>query len=412
MTVATDITIVGAGPFGLSIAAYLRERGLNFRIIGSPMQSWLTGMPEGMLLKSTGFASNLYDPGRRFTLQRFCKEHGIPYQDFGLPVRLDTFSSYGIAFQKHMVPELEDEKLTALNRAPEGFDLRMESGISFRTRKVVVAVGVDYFRQMPQPLAHLPAELCTHSSEHRDLGRFRRKDIAVIGSGASAIDIAVLLHEAQAKVQLIARAPVIKFGYQEAPSRPILHRLRAPMSGIGAGWKNRICTDVPWLYRYLPDRLRLRTVKRFLGPAGGWFMRDRATFVPRILGFELQEARACGGRVQLWLVGADGAERHVSVEHVIAATGYKVDVHRLPFLSLDILEQLRLIGQAPRLSAHFESSVPGLYFVGPIAATSFGPVMRFATGAEFTCRRISRHLAQRARVRSVSPEVEVAPGVQ
>jgi thioredoxin reductase len=412
MTVATDITIVGAGPFGLSIAAHLRERGLNFHIIGSSMQTWLTAMPKGMLLKSVGFASTLYDPGRTFTLRRFCKDHGIPYQDVGLPVRLDTFSSYGLAFQKHLVPELEDEKLVALNRAPDGFDLRMESGNTFRTRKVVVAVGIDYFRHMPPPLAHLPPELCSHSAEHHDLGRFRRKDVAVIGSGASAIDIAVLLHEAQAKVQLITRAPVIRFGYEEQPSRPLLQRLRAPMSGVGPGWKNRICTEVPWLYRYLPDRLRLRTVKRFLGPAGGWFMKDRATFVPRILGYELQEASACGGRVQLRLVAADGTERQALADHVIAATGYKADVHRLPFLSLEILEQLQLIGQAPRLSAHFESSVPGLYFVGPIAATSFGPVMRFAVGAEFTCRRILRHLARGVGARSVPPKVEVAPGAQ
>jgi hypothetical protein len=136
-------------------------------------------------------------------------------------------------------------------------------------------------------------------------------------------------------------------------------------------------------------------------------MRDRATFVPRILGYELLEARAPGGRVQLRLAAIDGAERLVSVEHVIAATGFKVDVHRLPFLRLDILEQLRLIGQAPRLSAHFESSVSGLYFVGPIAATSFGPVMRFAVGARFTCRRIVGHLARGAGVSVVPSKVGV-----
>jgi thioredoxin reductase len=406
MKLATDITIIGAGPYGLSIAAYLRARGLDFRIVGSPMHTWRTAMPKGMLLKSVGFASTLYDPGRTFTLQRFCKDHGIPYQDVGLPVSLDTFCSYGVSFQKELVPELEDEKLVALNRAPDGFDLKMESGHAFGTRKVVLAVGIDYFRHLPQPLMHLPAWLCSHSSEHHDLRRFRHKEVAVVGGGASAIDIAVLLHEAQAKVHLIARAQQVRFGYKEEPVRPFMQRLRAPMSGVGPGWKNRICTEVPWLYRYLPDRLRLRSVKRFLGPAGGWFMKDRAVFMPRILGCELQEARACGSRVQLRLVAADGGEHQVSADHVIAATGYKPDVHRLPFLSLDVLDQLRLIGESPRLSAHFESSIPGLYFVGPISATSFGPVMRFAVGAEFVCQRISRHLARGARERSVPPKVE------
>lgn len=397
MTVATDITIVGAGPYGLSLAAYLRERGLDFRIIGRPMRTWLNSMPEGMMLKSMGFASNLFDPGRTFTLRQYCKDHGIPYQDVGLPVHLDTFSSYGIAFQRRQVPDLEDQTLVALNRSSEGFDLRMESGDVFHARRVVLAVGIDYFRHMPPPLAHLSPDICSHGADHHDLGRFRDKEVAVIGAGASAVDIAVLLHEAQARAQLIARAPELLFGYKEEPQRPLLQRLRKPMSGVGPGWKNRLCTDLPWLYRYLPDHFRLRIVKRFLGPTAGWFMKDRASFVPRILGCELHEATACGGRVQLRLVAADGSERQVTADHVIAATGYRTDVHRLPFLSLDILEHLKLIGQAPRLSAHFESSIPGLYFAGPIAAPTFGPVMRFAVGAEFACRRISRHLAREAK---------------
>lgn len=397
MTVATDITIVGAGPYGLSIAAHLRGQGLDFYIIGSPMQSWLSKMPKGMLLKSAGFASTLYDPGLTFTLDRYCKSQGIPYQYVGLPVRLETFSSYGVAFQKRLVPDLEDEKLVALNLCPEGFELRMESGKSFKTRKVVLAVGIDYFRHIPQPLAYLPGDRFSHSAEHHDLQGFRGRDVAVLGSGASAIDIAVLLHEAQAKVQLIARRPAINFGPEERPSRPFLRRILAPMSGVGPGWKGLLCTDAPWLYRYLLDHLRLRAAKKFLGPAGGWFMQDRAALVPVLLGCELQDAKVSDGRVQLRLAAADGTERQVLADHVIAATGYKADVRRLPFLSPDILKRLQLVGQTPRLSAHFESSVPGLYFVGAISATSFGPAMRFALGAGFTSQRISTHLARATR---------------
>lgn len=396
MTIATDITIVGAGPYGLSLAAHLRACGMDFRIIGSPMRNWRTAMPEGMLLKSAGFASTLYDPGRALTLQRFCEERGIPYQDVGLPVRVDTFNAYGLAFQKKLAPDLIEDELMSLAVCPEGFDLRMEGGGAFRSRKVVLATGIDYFRHMPQPLARLPRELCTHSAGHRRLDGFRRRHVAVFGGGASAIDIAVLLHEAGANVQLIARKPALSFGLREDASRPLLQRLRAPMSGVGAGWKNRMCTDVPWLYRYLPDRVRLRTLKRFLGPAGGWFMQERAAAVPRLLGCELQDAETIDGRVLLRLAGTDGTERHVSVDHVIAATGYAIDVSRLPFLGRDIVERLKLIGRAPRLSAHFESSIPGLYFAGPITAPSFGPVMRFVVGAEFTCKRITRHLVRRS----------------
>ena len=131
-------------------------------------------------------------------------------------------------------------------------------------------------------------------------------------------------------------------------------------------------------------------------------MRDRAARVPCLLGYELQEAKTSDNRVQLLLAAADGTSKRVSVDHIIAATGYKNDVRRLSFLSPDILKRLQLIEQSPRLSAHFESSVPGLYFVGPITATTFGPVMRFAFGAGFTSRNISMHLARSIGTKSSS----------
>ncbi len=91
--------IIGAGPYGLSVAAHFRRCGIPFRIFGRPMDSWLAHMPKGMMLKSDGFASNIYDPESEFTLGQFCAEHGIEYADSGIPVRLDTFTAYGLAFR-------------------------------------------------------------------------------------------------------------------------------------------------------------------------------------------------------------------------------------------------------------------------------------------------------------------------
>ena len=80
-------------------------------------------------------------------------------------------------------------------------------------------------------------------------------------------------------------------------------------------------------------------------------------------------------------------QREIVTEHVIAATGYKVDLERLKFLSPEIRSRLKTVQGAPMLSSTFESSVPGLYFAGVAAANSFGPVMRFAFGAGFAARR-------------------------
>ena len=103
----TDVAIVGAGPYGLSIAAHLSQLGVPFRIFGKPMDSWLTQMPRGMLLKSEGFASSVYHPEGSLTLGQYCREKRLPYADIGTPVPLETFCEYGLAFQRQFVPTLE-----------------------------------------------------------------------------------------------------------------------------------------------------------------------------------------------------------------------------------------------------------------------------------------------------------------
>src|SRR3954468_21194982 len=98
MALVEDVVVVGAGPYGLSLAAHLRGRGGAVRQFGRPMDLWRTSMPSGMFLKSEGSASNLSDPGRRHTLEAFCRDHGLDYGR-GVPVSRDTFVAYGSWFQ-------------------------------------------------------------------------------------------------------------------------------------------------------------------------------------------------------------------------------------------------------------------------------------------------------------------------
>ncbi|MFD2058407.1 NAD(P)-binding domain-containing protein [Mesorhizobium calcicola] len=388
------MTVIGAGPYGLSVAAHLRGLGVDYRIIGRPMESWKSKMPKGMLLKSAGFASNLSDPEQAFTLRQFCIEHGSPYEHLDLPIPLETFAAYGVAFQKSCVPDVEDEELVSLIPVPEGFDLRMKSGLSFRTHKVVIATGLTHFRHVPELFSQLPSDRLSHAADVHDLERFQGQRVAVIGSGASAIDIAVLLNEARVDVQLISRKRAIIYSGRWGGSFPVLSSLARPVSGIGPGWKHRLFADLPWLFRYFPESYRLEMAEKFPSPSGGAPMKDRAATVPLHMGCSPQAVRVSEHGVQLKLLSVDGDTQVVEADHIIAATGYKADVHRFPFLSSSIVEQLRLVGKTPTLSANFESSIPGLYFVGHVSTTTFGPVMRFVFGTDFTCRTISRHLAR------------------
>jgi hypothetical protein len=150
------------------------------------------------------------------------------------------------------------------------------------------------------------------------------------------------------------------------------------------------------VFRRLPQNTRLDIVRRWLGPSGAWPARKYVEQGPILLGQKLRGADYRDGRVYLRLVSHEGVESIVATDHVIAATGFKVDLARLKFLGQELQSQLRSVDSTPILSANFESSVPGLHFVGLASANTFGPVMRFLLGARYTARRLARHFSQAA----------------
>lgn len=390
---AVDIVIIGAGPYGLSLAAQLRKTGQSFRIFGEPMRFWSEHMPRGMRLKSEGFASNLWDPDSEFTLQTYCKETGVAYADIGLPVAIGTFIAYGREFQRRYVPQLEQvEVRTVVERSP-GFELTTAAGEIVRARHVVVATGIVNFAHMPPELVDLPRSILSHSSEHSDLSLFKGRRVAVLGAGASALDSAALLTQAGVAVELIARREVIQFHDAPREPRPLVERIKAPRSGLGTGWRSRLCCDTPMVFHALPQSLRLRAVARHLGPAPCWFVRDAVVgHVPMHLGATIEGANAAGTGVRL-AISQHGGKKSIEVDHVIAATGYSVAVSRLGFIHESLQAHIDKVNDTPILGRHFESSVRGLYFIGAAAANSFGPLLRFAFGAGFAAKRVARHAA-------------------
>jgi thioredoxin reductase len=392
-----DVAIVGSGPYGLSIAAHLAAHGVDHRIFGRPMRAWQAHMPAGMFLKSEGFASNLSDPDGRLTLGVHCAEQGLEYGDYAVPVPLRTFVSYGLAFQERSVPNLETSDVVALGATTGGFRLRLITGEEVQARRVVLAVGVGHFAHVPGVLANLGPELASHSSAHADLSTFKGQDVAVIGAGQSALETAALLHEHDADVRVLVRGSSVAWNPDPAVQpRPLPQRLRRPMSGLGPGLRPWFYSTRPNLFYYLPYANRVHAVRTTLGPAGAWWLRERVLGrLPILLGHTVRAAQVQGGCVRLHVENGDGPTELIC-DHVIAGTGYRVDLRRLTFLEPALLERIRHIGQAPVLSPSFESSIPGLYFVGLAAANQFGPVMRFVHGAGFTARRLSAKLTRTA----------------
>lgn len=393
-----DIAIVGAGPYGLSLGAYLNHSGADFRIFGEPMEFWWNHMPKGMHLKSEGFASSLFEPSGTFTLKTYCRQHGIEYADTGLPVPLEVFTSYGIEFQERFVPGLEKQNVRSVRSSPGGFRLTLENGKSVDARRVIIAVGQTYFAYIPQELAGLASGLVTHSSDHTDPALFRGKEVAIIGAGASAVDLAVLMQESGARVHIVARTPELKFhNPPKERALGLIDRLLNPVTGIGLGWKLWLCANLPLLFRMMPTRFRVEKVRTILGPAPCWFTKDRVLGkISLHLGKSIRLATADHNGVILHLDAHSGAAETLRVDHVIAATGFRTSLDRLEFLDRAILSRMKTTAGAPALSANFESSVRNLYFLGVTAAHTFGPMLRFAYGAGFASPRVARHLLKTA----------------
>jgi cation diffusion facilitator CzcD-associated flavoprotein CzcO len=406
----TQVAIIGAGPYGLSIAAHLRSLDVSYRIFGTPMDSWLHHMPAGMALKSDGFASSLIDPDGEGTLAAYCVTRDIPYHDTDIPVPLDVFTSYALDFQQRFVPDIEERQVTLLESSVSGFSLTLDDGEVIRAESVVAAIGITHFGYVPAELANLPRELVSHSSAHHDLSSLSGRDVTVIGGGSSAVDLAVLAHEAGATTSLMTRRDSVRFDSEPDPGpKSKWQRLRRPSSGLGPGWRSWLCENAPNLFRFAPRGARIAIIRRHLGPRSAWHMKARLeSGVGVSLGESIDRAAAEDGRVRLVLRSADGTRRTVLTDHVVCATGYRPDIHRLEFLGANVRESIRTEADVPVLSQRFESSVPGLYFVGLPAVNSFGPLMRFMVGAKYAAPIVAERLARSTRHAS-EPASTMAP---
>ncbi len=392
MTSIAPVAIIGAGPYGLSIAAHLRGRGIEPLVFGPPMNSWRHGMPSGMRLKSEGFASCLSDPRGAFTLKAFCVANDLPYADLDHPVPVEVFTAYGTAFQERFVPNCDRRIVRHLGRAPHGFTLELEDGTLVAARRVIVATGLAPYRHVPPVLAALGRDRLSHTSERADYTGFAGRRVVVVGAGASAIDAAAALSRAGASVHLVSRRAAVTF--YAGGRRRLFDRLRAPVTPLGPGWKKLLCVRMPLLFYALPERVRVAIVRRYLGPAPGWSARrDYEGNVSQSLSARIIAARETADGVELEIAGPDGRTTCEHADHVVAGTGYAVDLRDLRFLDPALVARVALTENAPKLWSHFETSVPGLYFAGTAAAFAFGPMLRFVCGTGFAARRIARHVA-------------------
>jgi len=389
---SSEVVVIGAGPFGLSISTHLRARGIDHLIVGRSMDTWRSHMPAGMYLKSEPYGSDMSCPEVGYDLAGYCRSERIDGVGRGIPLSLERFLDYSDWYIKQLVPDVSDVTATEVKAVDGGFQVAFADAEPVAARSVVIATGVLPYRYIPAELSALPSELLSHTSDYDQFDSLRGRRVAIVGAGSSALETAALLHEAGGEPHLIVRCPDSPvWGTRALPLTPIT-RLRN--NKLCEGWKCPIW-DSPSAFRLLPQSVRAEKARTVLGPLGAWWLKDRVMGVVDILSeTHVRSVEPSGSGVRMQLEGPGRSS--LEVDHVIAGTGFRVDLARLTYLADDLHARISTFSGYPVLNRAGESTVPGLYFVGAPAAFSLGPSMRFIAGTHNIARQLAGSVARRS----------------
>ena len=378
----TQLLIIGAGPYGLAMAAWAQDNGLDFRVVGYPMQFWKEHMPVGMLLRS-GIGWHM-DPAKTHTLSRFAAENGVELER-GMPIALGTFIDYGIWFQQNRAIDVLEQTVARLDRSAEHFVATLDSGDSIAASNVVLAVGVRNFDHSPDEYVRMIPPAClSHTCDVVNPADYRGKRVLIVGGRQSAFETAALLCEAgAANVELTYRHDTPRFETSDWSWVPDL--------------VERSVADPGW-FAWLPENEQQKIQQRFWSEGrlklDPWLEprieNDRIQLHPHSHPVTCESAASGGLAVRL-------SNDTVSVpDSVILATGYRVDIGRIPLLSAgNLFNTLETDDGYPQLDDHFQTTVPGLFITSLAATHHFGPFFGFVVGSAASARIIGAGLKNR-----------------
>jgi FAD-dependent urate hydroxylase len=390
----SEVLIIGAGPYGLSLSTHLRGRGIDHLIVGRPMDTWRNHAPAGMYLRSEPYGLAMSSPQKGYDFEGYCRSKRVDGIGRATPVPIELFLDYSDWYIEHLVSDASDVTVTEVRAVNGGFRVAFADAEPVVARNVVIATGVLPYRYIPAELSGLPSELVSHTSDHQRFDRFRGHHVAVVGVGPSALETAALLHEAGCEVQLVVRC--LKSRLWDMRPRPLTPLVRLQRNRLCEGWLRCHLWNSPTAFRMLPQSVRVEKARTVAGLPGAWWLKDRVVGVVGMLDkTSVRRAEASGSGVRLLL---DGPTRSLlEVDHVIAGTGFRIDITRLTYLPEELRARIAAVDGLPVLTRAGESTVPGLYFAGAPAAFGLGPSMLFLAGTHNLSALLAQSVARRAK---------------
>jgi cation diffusion facilitator CzcD-associated flavoprotein CzcO len=360
----TALLVIGAGPYGVAVAAYARARGIATVVSGQPMALWRAHMPAGMFLRSS--TDWHLDAEDVHTFAAFVEDRDLAARDID-PVPIAVFLDYTDWFIERTGVAIDEDLVTRLVRRDDGFEATFASGRRLVADRVVAASGIARFQRLPAWAGEVPAHLRHHTCDFVDFAAVRDARLLIVGGRQSAYEWAALaVDHGAARIDVVHRHPMPRFApVSWAFVNPYIEQTlqtRGWWQGLPAErqqaitrefWAAGRLTLEPWLTPRLPER---RVVRR-----------------PECEVTAVTATTARDVTVRL----SDGDT--LTVDQVVFATGYASDLTRVPYLA-DMSGDIDQVDGHPRLDGGSQSSVPGLYFAGFAATRDFGPFFGFTKG--------------------------------
>lgn len=374
------LLIIGAGPFGLAMAAHAKHLGIDFIMVGKPMEFWKANMPEGMYLRSE--CDWHFDTRNEHTIEQFLSTKNLTPEDVK-PIARDFYLLYADWFSEQKGITASPVYVTRLDRSDEGYRAVADDGSAITADNVVIATGFKYFQHIPEEFVQLlPPGAYTHTCDFVDMKQMQGKRCLILGGRQSAFEWAALLHEADATmVHVVHRHPSPAFAAADwAWVNPIVDNMvNEP------GWYRRLSQDEK-------DKLnkKLRVEGRL--KVEPWLEARIAKRNVKL--WPNAEVVACKELPEKQLKVTLRSAETIIVDHVICATGYKVIVDRIPFLAQgNVLPQIAVRNGFPELDEHFQTSLPGLFMTSLPAAQDFGPFFGFSLAVRSSAILVGKALS-------------------
>ena len=387
MSDTKQLVVIGSGPYGLAVAAYAKHLGLDFTLLGPPMGLWRNHMPRGLLLRSPTDWHVDSVGGRSFN--DFLEGRGLTPEDV-FPIPVELFLEYTDWFTAENKLRTDPRLVKTLNRRDSLFELVLETGETIKASNVVATLGMPYFKHIPDELAKMiPEHQLSHAVDSVNFELLRDKEVLIVGGRMTAFEWAVLMAE------------------QSNAQAHIVHRHETPPfvdSDFSWIWPEvQNTTYVRGWFRNISKSQQKEIDKRFYKEGR---LKMEPWLKPRLDagGVSIQANTAIrsarpgpNGRLDVELDNGTS----VTVDHVMLATGYLLDLKRVPYIANgNILDDLRINERSPVLDEDFQSSLPGLYFTGLSAVQDFGPYFGFCVGSPSAGRVIGKSLEKTAGARS------------